>query len=244
MDDRQPSWSRFIPTWLLPSPCLACGRQAEPGAPHLGLCARCRGRLEEPGANSCSRCGRVLSGARLPPGFLCGRCRKRPPAFERLYAAWLYQAPFDDVIRALKFGRLEYLGRALGAALAARFATTLPPVDLVVPVPLHWRRRLSRGFNQAAAIGASFARARHLPCRSLLRRKRATQPQSRLPRARRLANLRHAFALRRRRSLAGLSILLIDDVSTTGATLDAAARALRHAGAQRVLAMVAARTPD
>jgi len=200
--------------------------------------------LRQPHASSCPRCGRDLAAGNLPPGFLCGRCRSRPPAFERLYAAWLYQPPIDQVIRALKFGRLDYLGRSLGEALADRFSASLPRLDLVVPVPLHWRRRLARGFNQAGLIAGSLARQLDLPCRQMLRRTRATRPQSRLPRVHRLANTRRAFRRRRGRAPTGLRILLVDDVATTGATLDAAARALLQSGAKQVLAMVAARTPD
>lgn len=243
MDRRSQHWSRYVPTWLLPAPCLSCGRSIDPSTSPLGLCPDCGSRLAEPSASSCPRCGRLLPAARLPPDFLCGRCRTRPPGFERLYAAWHYQPPIDQVIRALKFGRLEYLGRALGEALASRFATSLPALDLVVPVPLHWRRRLVRGFNQAAVIAVPLSRKLDIPSRSLLRRTRATRAQSRLPRARRLANMRHAFRPRGR-SPSGLRILLVDDVTTTGATLDSAARALLKSGAKQVLAMVVARTPD
>ncbi len=236
-------WSRYLPTWLLPAPCLACGSSSDTRSSPIGLCSDCSRRLAQP-AHGCSRCGRALVAPNLPAGFLCGRCRARPPAFERLYAAWLYQPPLDQVIRALKFGRLDYLGEALGETLASRFAQVLPAVDLVVPVPLHWRRRLVRGFNQAGLIARALARELDLPCRAALRRRRATHAQSRLPRERRLTNMRRAFRSRRGRPAAGLRILLVDDVATTGATLDAAARALLHGGAQKVLALVVARTPE
>ena len=113
----------------------------------------------------------------------------------------------------------------------------LPGVDLVVPVPLHRRRRRARGFNQAEEL------ARHLGprCQPVLRRTRATPSQTDLPAADRHANVRNAFALRRRADVAGLTVLLVDDVSTTGATLQACARALRLAGAREVRALTAAR---
>lgn len=182
-------------------------------------------------------------GDATPPGYACGRCRARPPAFARLLAGWSYEPPFDAVVRRLKFGRLDYLGGHLGRALAAELAgeLVLGGGELVVPLPLHWRRRLARGFDQARAIAGPLAAALGLPLVPALRRRRATPPQSGLGRAERLANPQGAFAVRRPASVRGRDLLLVDDVATTGATLDAAARALRQAGAARVVAVVAAR---
>lgn len=117
----------------------------------------------------------------------------------------------------------------------------LPDADLVVPVPLHWRRQLLRGYNQAESIGRPLARLLGLPFGEALKRPRATAAQAGLGRDHRRANVRQAF--RARRPLSG-HILLVDDVATTGATLDAAARALRRGGADRVTALAVARTPD
>ena len=116
-------------------------------------------------------------------------------------------------------------------------AGLLTDADVVVPVPLHRRRRRARGFNQAEDL------ARHLerPVRLVLRRVRATVSQTDLPAARRHANVRNAFALRRRCDVRGLRIVIIDDVCTTGATLEACARVLREAGARDVSALTAAR---
>jgi len=110
-------------------------------------------------------------------------------------------------------------------------------VNLVVPVPLHRRRRRARGFNQAEEL------ARHLGLewKNVLRRTRATSSQTDLPAARRHANVRNAFSLKRSHSVDGLTVLLVDDVSTTGATLNACAVALRRAGARDVRALTAAR---
>ena len=113
----------------------------------------------------------------------------------------------------------------------------LAEASIVVPVPLHRRRRRARGFNQALEL----ARYLELPVVEALRRTRATQSQTDLPAAKRHANVRGAFALRRGSDLRGLRIVLVDDVSTTGATLDACARVLREAGALDVSALTAAR---
>jgi len=154
------------------------------------------------------------------------------------------------VVRAFKFRRLDYLGRHFGDLLAGellaeRFAADLAAageLDAIVPVPLHWRRRLHRGFNQAERIARPLARALGLPVVPYLRRIRATPPQSLLGRPARIANLRRAFRVSQPERLRGLSLLLVDDVATTGATLEAAAAVLRQAGAERVVAVTVART--
>jgi ComF family protein len=197
-------------------------------------------------APRCAACARRLHAHAVPEGYRCGACLARPPAYDRLLAAWSYEPPLDAVVQGLKYGRLDYLGAQLAATMAAALGAQLAGADLVVPVPLHWRRRLARGYNQAEQIAHPLAALLGLPCRTLLRRRRATPPQTSLPRAARLANLRAAFAVRAAASpaAAGRRILLIDDVSTTGATLDAAARALKRAGTAAVIAAVAARTPE
>ena len=270
---------------LLPASCLCCDRPLGAGRQPLGLCLPCRGRLRPPAAG-CAVCGEPLDAAALrdlADGFACSRCRSLPPAFDRLWAAWSYEGPAAAVIGGLKYRRLDYLGGHLAEAMIDRMAARplarprdgidwidwlgeagpqsvgeAQEWDLVVPVPLHWRRRLARGFNQAERIARPLAARLGLPYRSLLRRRRATRSQARLGRSARLANPAGAFGVRRglrwrrggRRpgapggTLGGAHVLLVDDVATTGATLDAAARALRVAGAERVTAVVAARTPD
>ncbi len=240
-------WRDRLFAALLPAACLGCAAPLGAAAP-LGLCAACRGRLRPLGA-ACAGCAASFDAA-VPAGYLCGRCRARPPAYDRLLALWRYEPPLDAVVRGLKFGRLDYLGRHLGLALAAAFLPELgpdlgvPSIDLVVPVPLHWRRRLRRGYNQAERIARPLAAALGRPLAPALARRRATPPQSALGRPERLANPRRAFRARARHDLDGRTVLLVDDVATTGATLDAAAAALKRAGAAAVIAMVAARTPS
>ena len=127
----------------------------------------------------------------------------------------------------------------------ARAGIGLEAVDLVVPVPLHPWRRLRRGYNQAELLARPLAAALGLPLRIALVRHRFAPPQSRLPRQRRLANVQDVFRSprRHRRHLRGRHVLLVDDVATTGATLDAAARALLAAGTRTVIALTLARTP-
>ena len=184
----------------------------------------------------------MLGAAPTEPGPLCGACRHHPPPWESLVAAYLYLAPLVGVVKALKFGRAEHLGEALAPALAARCAPWTSRIDFVTPVPLPWTRLLARGYNQAEAIALPLARDLGLPCRRVLRR-RPRPRQALLSRAERRRNLHGAFTPRRRLP-AGVRVLLVDDVMTTGATLAAAAHALRRAGAATIVAAVVARTPD
>ena len=243
-----PSWRDRLLHLLLPAPCLACGTPLpaprSTAAPTLGLCTPCRSRLRLLPASACAVCCLPLpaAAAGLPPGWQCQACREERPSFERLLALWSYEEPLTAVIRALKFRRLDYLGRHLGEALAARFAAQLGRIDLVIPVPLHWRRRIRRGYNQAERIAHPLARALGLRAVPLLRRTRSTPPQSLLGKAARVANLRRAFHVPDPARLRGRHLLLVDDVATTGATLEAAAGVLRAAGAAAVTAVAAGRT--
>jgi ComF family protein len=254
--------------FVLPAGCLGCGARLPDGPAagraHLGLCLGCRGRLVRP-PSGCAVCGvpipaavlavkEAAAGPRLgtSSAHRCGDCRRQPPPFAALRAAWSYQGPLAAVIRGLKFRRLDYLGVHLARDL--RDLVLEPGWSLVVPVPLHWRRRWLRGYNQAERIAHPLARLLGVPSAELLRRRRATRPQTDLAREERLTNPRGAFVLRSgrwspevalaRRRLGGGRVLLIDDVVTTGATLRAAAEALRQAGAGEVVALAAARTAE
>ena len=230
---------------LLPSPCLACGEAVQEPSKSLGLCALCRSRLMKwPYEDSCE-CS--LGGAvSRPEGYRCGTCRRRPPPYERLLSVWSYQPPLDAVLTGLKFRRLEYLGTQLGKVAYDLLHDRIGDCDLVVPVPLHWWRYLRRGYNQATAIARPIAVELNLPLIGVLRRRRATPAQSRLSRVDRRCNLLDAFSLWP--GLAGKCkrrhVLLVDDVVTTGATLQAAAACLRQAGAVSVTALTVARTPE
>lgn len=227
---------------LLPAGCLSCDEPLPVQAP-LGLCVPCRARLAPVPREACAVCAAPLEVFEPPPGWRCGACRQRPPSYDRLLALWSYREPLDAVVQGLKFGRLDYLGRHLAEALAEGLGDDLAGFDGVVPVPLHWRRRLARGYNQAERIARPLAGRLGLPLVPALRRSRATPPQTSLGKDRRIANLRRAFRVPKPGKVRDLRLLLVDDVATTGATLDAAAAALRGAGAAGVTALVAGRTP-
>ena len=230
---------------LLPAACLGCGEPLRERRNALNLCPACRGGLRRLDAPACAVCSRPLAGlGSALQGLTCPACRAHPPAFERLFALWSYEPPLDAVLLALKFRRLDYLGRHLAEEVLASLQDRLPALDAVVPVPLHWRRRLSRGYNQSELIAAPLARGLGLPLLAALAKRRATRPQSRLPRQERMENLRRAFAVRRPSRIAGRRLLLVDDVTTTGATLNVASAALMAAGAAAVVALAVAKTPE
>ena len=234
---------------LFASACLGCGGALAWSRCPLLLCTACERELRAPAEPACRGCGRPLLGmgatAADALALVCGGCRQQPPAWHALAAAYLYRRPLVGVVRALKFRRAEHLGAALAAPLATRCRALDAAIDVVVPVPLAWTRLLARGYNQAEAIAAPLAADLGLPMARLLRR----QPRPRqalLRREQRRRNLRGAFTVRERarRDVPLRTVLLVDDVMTTGATLAAAAAALRRAGVGRVVAAVAARTPE
>jgi ComF family protein len=173
-----------------------------------------------------------------PAGAVCGSCLRHPPHFDGTLALWRYEFPCDRLVQALKYRARLALAGYFARALASR---GLPEVDLIVPMPLHRRRLAERGFNQALEIARGVAR--HLGVRIEPRgvlRIRDTAPQTGLPYEDRATNVRGAFQCRL--ELAGASIAVVDDVMTTGATLNEVARVLKHAGAARVENLVIART--
>ena len=223
---------------LLAPACAACERPLD--TPSSGpVCGRCWEAIVRIPPPVCDACGDPLPSWRAISLAcdLCPRCRRSERHVVRGRAVGIYDGSLRAIVHALKYGGRRSLARPLAALLAHHGAEMLRGADVVVPVPLHRSRQRARGFNQAAEL------ARHLPLRAahLLRRVRNTPSQTDLPAARRHANVRQAFALRRGARIDGWIVVLIDDVSTTGATLDACASVLRRGGAREVRALTVAR---
>jgi ComF family protein len=226
---------------LAPPHCYLCQGpgQTLPAPWGLDLCLHCQQACPLL-PTACPRCG-LPAATPLLAGQHCADCTVRPPPYDAVFAAFVYDPPVDELVRDLKFHGALAPGRILGLLLAAqRRASGLPLPAVVIPMPLHRERLVSRGFNQATLIASVAARQLHLPLRArLLQRVRATAPQSGLSASARQHNLQGAFVAR---PLAGLGpVALVDDVLTTGSTAAAAARALKAAGASRVEVWVAAR---
>jgi ComF family protein len=168
----------------------------------------------------------------------CVRCRRSQHVIARARSAGLYDGRLRDAIHAFKYDGRRTLAAPLAALMRARGAEALAGADLAVAVPLHRSRLRERGFNQAEDLAAHLG----LPVARVLRRVRATRPQTSLEAHERRENVSRAFAARRwARSILGAIIVIVDDVMTTGATLDACARVLRRSGAREVRALTAGR---
>lgn len=222
----------------LPSQCAICGRW--PGQRICGDCAT-RWAGEQP---RCRHCALPLAGGATE----CGACVRIPPAFDAAWAAADYGYPWSLLLAQLKFQQDPGAALALAQLLARTpgVAAALASARCIVPVPLSAERLRERGFNQAALLARALARLPNAPCcaSQLLLRTRHTPAQSGLQRAQRLRNLGGAFEVPAQRAahIAGQRVVLVDDIMTTGATLNAAAQALRLAGATHICAMVVART--
>lgn len=203
-------------------------------------------RLDGAGAY-CPRCG-ASSAAEALTATGCAHCRGRRIAWARTYRLGAYDQPLSDWIKAMKFGRLwpwcGWLGRRLGEQVRADptlVARSAEAALIVTWVPLHWSRRVGRGFDQSRLIAEALADGIDAPCGRLLRRVRRTPPQARIAaHDKRQANVRNAFAGRRGVDLSGFRVLLVDDVKTTGATATRCVRLLRGMGAAEVRLAVAA----
>jgi len=215
---------------LLPAqPCLLCGAMSR----HGSWCAACDNSLPYLSAAHCPACA-------LPTldGALCGRCLKKKPLFDRTTAVFAYSFPLDKLVQALKFNEQLQLVNGLADKLAQRI--TSPP-DCIVPMPLHPVRLRERGYNQSLELAKRIAQQLEVPLLPhACQRVRDTPPQSTLKWKERGKNMRKAFACAD--NFAGKHVAMVDDVMTSGASLNELALALRRAGAREVSAWVVART--
>jgi ComF family protein len=171
---------------------------------------------------------------------LCTICRESLVNFDTAYSFGSYEGPLRQLIHLFKYGKVESLAKPL-SRLLARSLPQNESFDCIIAMPMHWRKHWERGFNQAELLARPIARRYGLKLSSNLRRARYTKSQAGLTEPQRRENLRGSFRLRRPEEISGRRILLVDDVFTTGATLRAAAVALKSAGAARVSALTLAR---
>jgi ComF family protein len=226
---------------VYPGHCLTCGRPL--GEDQDSFCADCRRALFTDPVPCCPRCAATVGPFGVADGR-CGRCRDEGFAF----AAALRLGPYDGLLRQvilrLKKQRNEGLAELIGERWAEQEGERFRALgaDAVVPVPLHFWRRMARGYNQSLAVARAVSMRLGIPCeRWWLRRVRNTPRQTAQTAAGRKENVRGAFAVRAGVPLRGRCVLLVDDVMTTGATAGEAARVLRAAGAARVAVSVLAR---
>ena len=222
---------------ILAPVCAACREPLE--RPTLSIvCAPCWASIVPLTPPFCAACGEPVPLSRTTePGDRCAHCRRLRSVIAAGRSVSEYAGTMRSVLHALKYDGRRSIAPALSRLMRECGESVLNGADWAVPVPLHWRRRWARGFNQATELASGLG----LPVVQALRRNRHTRSQTDFPAARRHANVRHAFAPARRTPPAGRCIVLVDDVSTTGATLEACARTLLRAGAREVRTLTAAR---
>ncbi|MBI2939003.1 MAG: ComF family protein [Chloroflexi bacterium] len=245
---------RALLDFLFPPRCVGCEQRGD------WLCQTCLDALPRLPPERCARCGQPAIGR------ICHHCRTAPPAFAALHCEYIFTGTLRAAIHRLKYRRCRELAEPLGQLMLtaltvapARGPAGAPPIpalspsrggkgggdapaapEVVIPVPLHSQRLAERGFNQAELLAVPLATGLGVPlATAVLRRSRNTQPQMSLPAARRRENVVGAFEATP--AIAGVRVLLVDDVCTTGSTLSAAASALQRAGARRVEAAALAR---
>jgi ComF family protein len=225
---------------LYPPVCAICGESIRAGE---YLCNECDAKGVRIVAPFCQKCSEPFEGS-ITGAFTCANCAHRTIYFDAAVAAYRGRGVVRQIIHEFKYARQIHLrhlvARWLGAALNDERLCGRP-FDVIVPVPLHPTRQRERGFNQASLIAELLSAQSSIPAKPVLERIRYTTTQTALDRSERMENLHNAFRLRKNAHVRALRVLLVDDVLTTGSTLNECARVLKRAGAFSVHAATAAR---
>lgn len=235
---------RELALFIYPPTCAGCGQllHSERSEPFCPACLKTLELVSEP---YCPTCGNPYS-TEGPAPHLCGDCLSGVHLFDRARATGFYQGLLREVVHRFKYGGQTFLARPLARMLAAsgKELTRLHNIDLIVPVPLHPKRLRRRGFNQASLLARHLGSALKISVDyASLKRSRWTEPQTGLSRWQRAVNVKGAFDLTRPEKIEAKSILLVDDVFTTGETVNQCVRALKKdGGAKEVVVLTVART--
>lgn len=223
---------------IYPPRCAAC--RNEVGAAH-SLCTTCFSSIRMISDPACACCGEPFDFA-VEKGALCGKCLSDPAPYDRACSVMVYDDASRRMITSFKYSDRTHLSIVLSQLMSARGHELLSACDVIAPVPLHWRRHLMRRYNQSYLLARQLAQKTGKPVmKRLVRRVRYTSQQTGLSRTEREKNVRGAFKVSARANVKDKAVLLIDDVLTTGATIESCARALKKAGAGKVFVLTAAR---
>ena len=228
---------------VLPSSCAYCNSPIEDSAVPF-FCSACWNDFSVLPGPFCPSCGRPFDSSEAlshSPTHECRTCRLQPPRFDQALSVGYFEGALREAIHQFKYRPCQALGKPLGAWMCGNIRV-LTSIDIIMPVPLHRTRLRQRGFNQALLLACPLSMAGPISlCYDNLWRIRPTRPQVELSGDDRIKNVAGAFALRRPLDVCGLSVLLVDDVFTTGATLNECADVLKIAGAGSVTALTLAR---
>jgi ComF family protein len=225
---------------LYPPLCTICGKSIRVGE---YLCDQCETKAVRIVAPFCEKCSEPFDGA-ITGVFTCANCAHRRIYFDAAVAAYRGRGTVREIIHEFKYARQIQLRHLVARWLRAALDDERllgRCFDVIIPVPLHPTRQRERGFNQASLLAELLSAQISIPCKPLLERARYTTTQTALDRSERMENLHNAFRLRKNADVRGLRVLLVDDVLTTGSTLNECARVLKRAGAFSIHAATAAR---
>lgn len=221
---------------LYPVKCPFCGVITSAGAEkrnsHNGICAECRKKIKYITEPRCKKCGKPVS---REESEYCFDCTGKKHSFEEGRSLWIHKAPVDQAVYAFKYQNRRIYGKTFGAELAEQYGKYLrkKEIDVIMPVPLHKKRRKNRGYNQAEILANELGKRTGIPVDGKsLKRIKETSPQKKLNDKGRKQNIKGAFAVDG--NVTGKTIVLVDDIYTTGSTLDEAARTLYRNGAEKV----------
>lgn len=213
--------------WFYPSKCPFCG-QITSG----GICEECQKQIRKIREPRCMKCGKPIGDVRKEYCYDCGHIRHM---YQWGRSLWVHKSPVSDAIYQLKYQNKRIYGKVFAEELAKEYGELLKRkgVELLIPIPLHRMRRWKRGFNQAEIIAEELGRLAGIPVeKKVLRRIRRTNPQKQLDNKMRRKNIDHAFKVKG--EILAKNVVLIDDIYTTGSTIDEAAKALQNAGVEEV----------
>ncbi len=229
---------------VYPPRCGVCGSFLSWGEAEE-ICPECLSGMHRVRSPLCRHCGVPFEAGPDEDRF-CERCLREPPSYEIARSLFVYEGTVVEAVHRLKYAGKTRLADIFGPQLAGPARACLPPSadPLVMPVPLHLERLRERGFNQSLLLSRHVARETGFDLDWLsLRRTRPTPSQATLGKGRRRENVRDAFAVDAPAAVQGRDVLLVDDVSTTGSTLEACSRALLQSGVERVFGLTLARAP-
>lgn len=220
--------------WVFPTKCLVCNREVGEGSL---FCSSCFTKIVTIDYPFCDVCGRMLESSF---DNVCGACCAYSPSFDKARSLFLYEYPSKRIIMKIKKDADSFAAEHCTRLLFLRYQDIIRKSDFIVPVPSHWSRLLRRGFNPADVIAYALSKVSSKPVRKILKRIKRTSYQKDKGTRERIENVQGAF--RCREDLPGKSIVLVDDVMTTGATLSECARALKSMGCREVICITIAST--